>query len=412
MGGLARKMPVTCWTFFLAVLAIAGAGIPWMHLGLGGYYSKDEILVVAYQRAFLWDKPIHHEAEHAASSFGASVANAAEPESIALVSRTEDGKAEHADHATPGLTSGSHGAGGGHGDSLAAMFPAVPRLPKWMFWLPIVIAYITPFYMMRCWAMTFAGKPRDQHIHDHAGEKPIMWVPLAVLAVFTVVCATIPFTSFRHLVADAAQGLPAEVVGSKVSTLVPAISGELLHDAHVAMGSFVGFAFVVGMGLAWLIYGKGLGIADAILRSSRLLRGIHRALSRRLYIDDVYDFVLVGGTVLLARIAYAFDKYIIDGLVNLSAALTRVWAFFTGRQLDMPVKPGDVGLVDAMVNGVANIAYTAGGALRRPQSGRIRLYILSAAGVVSLALLFVVFADDLVRWTAQTSGGAKVHSIK
>ncbi|MHC4091444.1 MAG: NADH-quinone oxidoreductase subunit L, partial [Planctomycetota bacterium] len=36
MGGLRKKMPWTCWTFFVGVLAIAGAGIPWAGIGLGG----------------------------------------------------------------------------------------------------------------------------------------------------------------------------------------------------------------------------------------------------------------------------------------------------------------------------------------------------------------------------------------
>jgi NADH-quinone oxidoreductase subunit L len=42
MGGLKRKMPHTHWTFFIATLAIAG--IP----GLSGFFSKDEILWMAF----------------------------------------------------------------------------------------------------------------------------------------------------------------------------------------------------------------------------------------------------------------------------------------------------------------------------------------------------------------------------
>jgi proton-translocating NADH-quinone oxidoreductase chain L len=57
MGGLRRKMPVTCWTFFVGVLAIAGFGIPKAHLGIGGYFSKDEILAVAYDRTYNWGGP-------------------------------------------------------------------------------------------------------------------------------------------------------------------------------------------------------------------------------------------------------------------------------------------------------------------------------------------------------------------
>ena len=31
---------------------------------------------------------------------------------------------------------------------------------------------ITAFYMFRLWFMTFAGKPRDHHVYDHAHESP------------------------------------------------------------------------------------------------------------------------------------------------------------------------------------------------------------------------------------------------
>src|SRR5262249_46913435 len=61
---------------------------------------------------------------------------------------------------------------------------------NWGYWLlfllPTIIAYVTPFYMMRCWTLTFWGKARNQHLYDHAHEEPIMWVPLAVLAIMSV----------------------------------------------------------------------------------------------------------------------------------------------------------------------------------------------------------------------------------
>ena len=42
MGGLKDKMPITYWTFLLASLSISG--VP----GLAGFFSKDEILLMAY----------------------------------------------------------------------------------------------------------------------------------------------------------------------------------------------------------------------------------------------------------------------------------------------------------------------------------------------------------------------------
>ena len=44
MGGLWKKMPITFWTFLIGTLALAG--VP----PLSGFYSKDEILLLAFER--------------------------------------------------------------------------------------------------------------------------------------------------------------------------------------------------------------------------------------------------------------------------------------------------------------------------------------------------------------------------
>jgi len=44
MGGLWKKMPWTAGTMLVGCLAIAGAGVPTLAIGLSGYYSKDNII--------------------------------------------------------------------------------------------------------------------------------------------------------------------------------------------------------------------------------------------------------------------------------------------------------------------------------------------------------------------------------
>ena len=49
-----------------------------------------------------------------------------------------------------------------------------------LFILPLVTAGITSFYMFRLWFYTFLGKPRDEHVHDHAHESPwVMTIPVS-----------------------------------------------------------------------------------------------------------------------------------------------------------------------------------------------------------------------------------------
>jgi NADH-quinone oxidoreductase subunit L len=374
MGGLRKKMPVTCWTFFIGVLAIAGFGIPGTHIGLGGFFSKDEILAVAYERAFNIPPlklvgDVAHDAE-------------------------EEAPAGHGEHAAPHE---DHATGTPTKLAIAAKLPA---LPKWMFWLPIAIAYITPFYMMRVWWLTFCGKPRDHHVYDHAHENWKMWLPLAVLAVGTVYCS---YQTFRPLIHDAAS------IATDSSTIV-AIDGEahslkeagngammtLSHGAgenpHAALAKIVGYSWIIGMGIAVLIYAGGLAVAE---RFKKAFGPLHTALVNKLYFDHLYDNVLVGGTVLFGYICGLFDKLIVDGLVNLTALIVRLIGVFSGRQLDMKVQRGDWGLVDAVANFSADLMYEIGSQIRRPQSGRIRTYVMIAAGSAAVALLAVLFHERL-----------------
>lgn len=359
MGGLRTKMPVTCWTFFVGVLAIAGAGIPavWMprHIpcGLGGYFSKDEILAVAYERAYGGE---HAAAEHSGVRQGGL--------GHATPAATGHNASVEADRATEAHGHESNSSSE-HASASAAIAPPLPRL---LFWIPIIIAYVTPFYMMRCWWMTFMGKPRDHHVHEHAHESPLMYVPLAVLAVGTVFSG---YLLFRPLVAEA----------TPAGFLVPSINGEALHDAHAALAGIVGGAFVVGFVIAILIYRKGLDLPAMI---AQRLRPIHTVLEHKFYFDELYGLVLVGGTHALKAVSYAFDKWVIDGLVNLAGLVTAWAAWFAGNVLDA------VG-VDGAVENVGRGAMTLGDLARSPQVGRIRNYVLFAVGTAAAVLLVMVW---------------------
>src|SRR5688500_2959141 len=93
---------------------------------------------------------------------------------------------------------------------------------KWywaLFVLPTIIAFVTPFYMTRCWMLTFWGKPRNQHLYDHAHETPILFIPLIVLAVLSVIGGK--FLGVREL-------LVASTVGRK-SYVEAAHGGRAFH---------------------------------------------------------------------------------------------------------------------------------------------------------------------------------------
>jgi len=373
MGGLSKKMPVTCWTFFIGVLAIAGFGIPLAHVGIGGYFSKDEILAVAYERTYNWE----------ARGFGDQVGQPA---------------GEHALPAHAGMLGATVRLASdnptGAEERETAIARHVPVLPKFMFWIPIIIAYITPFYMMRCWWLTFMGKPRDHHVYDHAHESPLMYGPLVVLAIGTVVFS---YVMFRDNIAGAGvAATDASLVvaidgGKKTADNMLGIThhtGHGLVDPHAALAGIVGFAWLVGMGIAVLIYRNGLAIAERIRRIWPL-SWIYVALEQKLFFDHIYDTVLVGGTKwVLAQLSRAFDTYIVDGVPNLLAKVTVGLANFSGRIVD-------AGGVDGLIDGFADTAQAAGAVVRQPQTGRIRNYILfgtAGASLVVIAIVLVTYA--------------------
>jgi hypothetical protein len=69
----------------------------------------------------------------------------------------------------------------------AILAGAYHRFPV-LFWMGLGSAVLTAFYMTRLFVMTFLGKPKDEHIHEHAHEGGrSMTLPLVVLAVLAVI---------------------------------------------------------------------------------------------------------------------------------------------------------------------------------------------------------------------------------
>ena len=221
--------------------------------------------------------------------------------------------------------------------------------------------------------MTFMGKPRDEQVYEHAHESPLMFIPLVVLAVGTFVSS---YFVFRPLIADAA---PAATSAAMVLAIDGTTHTPALSSAHHFLVFGVGGAFLVGFVIAILIYRRGLATAESIKRAAGPL---HTLLERKYYIDEIYDIVWVKGCLLLAAIARFVDTWIVDMIFNLAASITERFAAFCGLILD---NQG----VDGVINGVAASAMDVGNVMRKPQTGRIRNYVLIATAVATAVLIAV-----------------------
>ena len=106
--------------------------------------------------------------------------------------------------------------------------------------------------------------------------------------------------------------------------------------------------------------------------------GLYRLLYRKYYVDEIYDALFVNRTKDLGIALGAFDRNVIDGLgVNGAGWLTRLISTIS--------MAWDKWVVDGLVNLSAWIVRAAGGAMRYLQTGLFSTYaIMIVMGVIAL----------------------------
>ncbi|MFE7759886.1 NADH-quinone oxidoreductase subunit L [Streptomyces sp. NPDC057438] len=166
-------------------------------------------------------------------------------------------------------------------------------------------AAITAFYMTRVMLMTFFGEKRwqpDEHGHEpHPHESPrVMTIPMIVLAVGSV------FGGAYFSIGDRFLHWLEPVTGHKHGN--PPIGAAAVTTATVAV-------MVIGVGLAWLQYGRK-PVPVVAPRGSLLTRAARRDLLQ----DDFNHVVLVRGGEHLTRSLVYVDHTLVDGVVNGTAA--------------------------------------------------------------------------------------------
>jgi NADH-quinone oxidoreductase subunit L len=188
-----------------------------------------------------------------------------------------------------------------------------------VFWfIGVLTAMMTAFYMFRLLSLTFYGKERFDHHNVHPHESPaVMTVPLIILAVLSIIGGYI--------------GMPAVFVGEKGNLfehwLAPIYEPAKLKLTHFGHGSHLVeiILMIVSVVLALAaiyfalsIYLKKPGIAENV---SRKFKALYNLLWNKYYVDEVYEATVIkpiqkGSEKVLWDFA---DSTIIDGIVNGSA---------------------------------------------------------------------------------------------
>jgi NADH-quinone oxidoreductase subunit L len=171
------------------------------------------------------------------------------------------------------------------------------------FWMLVLAAFLTAFYMFRVVFITFWGDRRAGDAHGHGGphlhDAPlVMSLPLWILAVLSV---GIGIYFVRH---------HGEGEFTAPSWLTPlAVS--------VAVGGIV---------LAWLTYQARVVSADLLARAFAPIR---RAALARFWLDDLFEGIYRGVLLNLSVVVGWVDRYIVDGIVNVFSA----WTLISGDRL-------------------------------------------------------------------------------
>jgi NADH-quinone oxidoreductase subunit L len=174
-------------------------------------------------------------------------------------------------------------------------------------------ALLTAFYTFRAFFLTFFGPERiPPEAGHHAHESPsVMTVPLIILAV----CALFVGFSFLSHFSRFLTWTPSLAS----ATLIPRMAeDEHAHDFVEVLSSVLA---LVGIGGAAFLY---LGERRQATTLANALRPLYVLSNGKFFIDQIYDWLVVRPLAALAAISNWFDRWIIDGLVNLAGAIPPV----------------------------------------------------------------------------------------
>lgn len=180
-----------------------------------------------------------------------------------------------------------------------------------LLWMAIIAAFFTAFYMFRLFFLTFVGKPRGTG-HEKAHESPaVMTLPLILLAILAVIAGFLntPFSPVLH------HWLMSGSTGEVIANTFGHEEGHAAAWVQI-MAILVS---VLGIALAYLMYAKQSLSRDWIARP---MPWLYQLSYRKYYVDEIYHAVFVQPLKSIGWVLDLFDRYVVDGLVQLVVFIT------------------------------------------------------------------------------------------
>ncbi|HEX4135982.1 MAG TPA: NADH-quinone oxidoreductase subunit L [Bryobacteraceae bacterium] len=204
----------------------------------------------------------------------------------------------------------------------------------WMYWVGVVTAGMTAFYVWRAFWMTFLGEYKG---HGHPHESPwSMLAPLVVLAVLSIGGGF--FFNVPHM----------------LDSMFPVAEGvENMNLTYISVAFGIG-----GIALSYYMYVVNTQLPESIASAFGWL---YKLIYNKYFIDEIYDATVVHPTIEGSRVL--------------------LWHGM------------DQGVIDGIVNGVGTQSKSIGGVLKLLQSGNIRSYATWVVlGAVALLVIMGVSA--------------------
>jgi NADH-quinone oxidoreductase subunit L len=235
-------------------------------------------------------------------------------------------------------------------------------------------ALLTAFYVGRQLLMVFFGKARSAPAEQATENRPVITVPLILLAVLTVTGGLMNLPGLHYL---------TDWIG------------ETLEHAHVTefntvVATLATTGAVLGLLIAWLIYGRKVMAQGQPDPLKRLLGPVFTGMENKWWVDEFYDWLVIRPyNRLAAWLAFTVDwRFWHDWLHDVViVGLYRKGSNWLAYRFDL-------GVIDGAGTGLGSVTRLAAGQLQRLQSGYVRNYALAI--FIGLLLLFGLLVISLV----------------
>jgi NADH-quinone oxidoreductase subunit L len=222
---------------------------------------------------------------------------------------------------------------------------------KVLWFVGLVTAFLTSFYMFRLWYLAFLGKSRGENEHHHATPWSML-VPLLILGLLSICGGWIGIERFGAFLAPS--------VGARTAD-----AGSAGLELRMSVAAVV--VAILGWFIAHVFYQLKPSRPAEVAAS---LSGPYTVLVHKYYVDEIYGAIVVKPLLFISR--YLLGGFVDKGILGGSAWL------------------------------LAGTAKFSGALLQRWQSGNLRSYAAWLAAGAAALLIFVLLSttswDFAIAW--------------